>query len=628
MQTSVIKRKQGAGPTRSSAICKASLVGFTIVFSACTSVGPALGPDFEFAEAGDELLVVDCLLPGQVRQLNSTTRFVTSKRPIKTSGQDCANRGGEFTAFDRADYKTALKVWLARGADGDAEAQNYVGEIYEKGLGVEPDYTEAKKWYQRAAKQDFSRAYINLANLYEKGLGVNRDPVLAVNLYRKASGIDWDEIGYASTLIPGEQLQTEIVAQQQKLDKLREEQSQLQANLEATQRQLAQETVAAAEQVNANQADTKNTQEGLATQQPVKLLPPEILIYDPAIAMTRQGPVVLLDAQSEFINVVGKISTPAGLNEAYLNGERLKIDNDGLFFSILPVSQLPDTVKIFAADSQQTSSEFGFTLQSTSPDINPAHRRVAQNAVDPVLGQYHALVIGNSEYNSFPEYPAGAAAALEVKTLLEEKYGFQSKLLLNATRYQVLFAIDQLRSRLKPEDNLLIYFAGRCETDVNQQPAYWLPVDAEPQSNSRWVSNSAVSDLINTIQSKRVMVVSDACYAGTFTTAAISRPALPENTEGYRQWMESMQNVRARTVLASGTAVTGSMAAQPSVFTQTFLEVLRENDRIIDGNSIYVEMLKSMAASGIPELALRGPTYEAIKYAGHEAGEFFFKPVI
>ena len=51
-------------------------------------------------------------------------------------GRDCEIRGGEYTAYDRASYSTALKVWLEPAKAGDAQAQTYVGEIFEKGLGT------------------------------------------------------------------------------------------------------------------------------------------------------------------------------------------------------------------------------------------------------------------------------------------------------------------------------------------------------------------------------------------------------------------------------------------------------------------------------------------------------------
>ena len=52
--------------------------------------------------SAEALLVVDCLFPGQVRTLGTRT-VLTVRRPIKTSAQDCAMRGGAYVASDRAD---------------------------------------------------------------------------------------------------------------------------------------------------------------------------------------------------------------------------------------------------------------------------------------------------------------------------------------------------------------------------------------------------------------------------------------------------------------------------------------------------------------------------------------------
>ena len=52
--------------------------------------------------SAEALFVVDCLLPGQVRKLGKMT-FLTARRPIKTSAQDCEMRGGAYVAYDRAD---------------------------------------------------------------------------------------------------------------------------------------------------------------------------------------------------------------------------------------------------------------------------------------------------------------------------------------------------------------------------------------------------------------------------------------------------------------------------------------------------------------------------------------------
>ena len=51
--------------------------------------------------------------------------------------------------------------------------------MYEKGQGVPQDFTEASKWYRRAAEQGLPEAQVNLGVLYYDGRGVPQDYVLA-----------------------------------------------------------------------------------------------------------------------------------------------------------------------------------------------------------------------------------------------------------------------------------------------------------------------------------------------------------------------------------------------------------------------------------------------------------------
>jgi TPR repeat protein len=146
--------------------------------------------------------IVDCLLPGQVRSLGNTT-YLTSRRPIRTNAADCHIRGGEYVAYDRADYKSALRVWMESANTGDIDAMTNVGEIYERGLGGEPNYAAAIIWYQKVidskgTDQTKSRALFDLGTLYEQGQGVDKDPLKALNLYRRAWGVPDDNLIYTS----------------------------------------------------------------------------------------------------------------------------------------------------------------------------------------------------------------------------------------------------------------------------------------------------------------------------------------------------------------------------------------------------------------------------------------------
>lgn len=141
--------------------------------------------------------IVDCLLPGQVRVLGRRP-YLTARRPARITAGECSARGGEYLAYDRANYRTALQVWLPSANQGDPAAQTVVGEIYEKGLGGSPNYEEAARWYRKAAEQGYSRAQFDLGTLYERGLGVPQDRLEALNWYRRASGLKKDDILFRS----------------------------------------------------------------------------------------------------------------------------------------------------------------------------------------------------------------------------------------------------------------------------------------------------------------------------------------------------------------------------------------------------------------------------------------------
>jgi TPR repeat protein len=85
------------------------------------------------------------------------------------------------------DYTQALR-WYRKAADkGDARAQSDIGWLYENGFGVPGDYSEAMTWYRKAADQGFPAAEVNLGRLYANGLGASRDYYLALVWYLRAA---------------------------------------------------------------------------------------------------------------------------------------------------------------------------------------------------------------------------------------------------------------------------------------------------------------------------------------------------------------------------------------------------------------------------------------------------------
>ena len=71
--------------------------------------------------------------------------------------------------------------------EGDAQAQLELARMYDGGIGVPEDQTEAVRWYRQAAEHGLARAQFNLALKYDNGVGVPRNQSEAVRWYQRAA---------------------------------------------------------------------------------------------------------------------------------------------------------------------------------------------------------------------------------------------------------------------------------------------------------------------------------------------------------------------------------------------------------------------------------------------------------
>lgn len=641
--------------------------------------GPASAPEVasEGTQNADKLMIIDCLLPGQVRKLGAQNTYLTQRRPIKTTASECEIRGGEYVAFDRADFATSLKVWSPLAMQGDAEAQNYLGQIYEKGMGLTPDYKTAAIWYQRAADQGFSPAQINLGHLYEKGLGVTRDPVVALNWYRKASGISDDSIHYASTIEVAKASQEELASLQQEVALQKQQANQYKTQLDSVKQQLSSKEIALAEVKKERDLKQKELQElaetttdspALSTlqlelasydlkvdreerafsalkqnvnglEQKIAAVDtsdvsygslPIIEIIDPPMSITRGVRSASLKPEINQVELVGKVQAPAGLKQFEVNGKAHKPDEYNLFWVDIPVNQSVTPVNIKAVDKKGRKVAFDFSLYSDKSRVSSSPFATEQTSAEGVnLGSYYALVIGNDQYANLPDLSTPVGDAKATASILKEKYGFETNVLINATRYDILYALNELREKLSENDNLLIYYAGHGELDKVNNRGYWLPVDADKNVNANWISNVAITDIVNAMKAKHVMVVADSCYSGTMSKSSLSRPSTQLPVEMQKDWVEAMASVKARTVLTSGGVqpVLDIGGGKHSIFSQAFLEALKSNSGLLEGHALYLDVLKNIRVPLARVNQDQTPQYSPIQHAGHEAGEFLLQSI-
>ncbi len=936
----------------------------------------------------EDFFVVDCLLPGEVRQLGQNFTFMAPRRAIKTDGFDCGIRGGEFTAYDRANYKTALKVWLPQAHEGKAEAQAYVGEIYERGLGVEPDYDLALKWYKKAADQGNSRAQVNIGYLYEKGLGVERSIPTALNMYRKSSGLTGDDLAFASSIeletqkrigvvqkevdslkqdlsesqqeaqllrkhlarsgsqiqasrnklnrtlaalnLTQEQLETaknapagqysqqaliqyqqqlqldqsqannqqkqlkqleqaytkenktltarleaaeqrvgsyqqeieenrqsskalrtklaeneaeleelkkdyeekqsfetttesehqqkisalttqlderesnlerqnqntnglvrkmellvvknkqlesqlqkgavkdtgmqqlaqklelatqNMRSQQQKIDRLNAETSELkkerqrlessqnltvaqqrsqveklsaqlkqreerlenlQANageavqkmeklaqenqsleekfsnrgsvndtaLKSVAQQLAQaarelrvqhQQVAQLEgeknklaadnkklvaiqtnslaqrdeelrqlqnEINKQQRKRRKLQRKLSeaknqnAMQVASNEPPAIELIDPPLSVTRGVLTYKLRSPVSIREITGSAKAPAGLMTFSVNDHIEQIDDAGLFKSKINLGGKRTPVNITLIDRKGSKADLNFVILSMggnsklTPVADTDRSRLIQLAENIDFGGYHALLIGNEKYSHMPSLDTPIDDVREIDKLLREKYNFKTTVLTNANRYSILSALNKLRKKLTEKDNLLIYYAGHGELDEVNKEGQWLPIDAEPESTANWISTDAITDIINTMSVKHVLVVADSCYSGAMTRTSLARLESGMSPDLKHKWLEMMAQAKSRTVFTSGglKPVLDSGSDGHSIFAKAFVDALKKNSDILEGQALYRKVYSEVQNAADRVGFDQAPQYAPIRHTGHESGDFFFVP--
>ena len=745
------------------------VVGLLFVHAAAGAAPETKVASLESRQNPDALLIVDCLLPAQVLQLGTAMSYLAPRRAIKTAASDCAIRGGEYVAFDRASLATALRVWLPQADLGDKVAQTNVGEIYEKGAGTAPDYANAAKWYQKAADQGYARALTNLGFLYEQGLGVPKDPVVALKLYRKAAGIEGtislestspavskeeidalrreldrtrQELETARRLLDEQRLKSsreierllqqkqqatasgnteetrrlesllkereaelekrrqqvaqaertaesyrtklagvegESVALRQELDQARRQLAQSQAQIEekkkaaseAEKRLEAMRAEVARQKQSGPQADPaplkaieaelERRNAELARQKQdiarlesevsgyrtkvasletkpepartiVAVAPPSIQIIDPQIVVTRDTTMVKVRSGLRTRDIVGRVISPAGLLSLTANDVAQTVDANGMFKTNVDLAAGRTRVAMLAVDRQGRSARLEFFLEEDSITTTPGRPAVAVAPRIPSLnvGNFYALVIGNAKYEKLQKLNTPETDVSDIAPILQNRYGFKVKLLLNATRYEMLTELNKLRDTLTEKDNLLIYYAGHGELDRANGTANWLPIDAEPSSNANWISSSNLTEILNAMAAKHILVVADSCYSGALTRSSIGQLETGLTDEQRLNWLKQIAEARSRTALTSGglKPVLDSGGGKNSIFAAIFIDILSQNQDVLEGMRLYREISARVVDIALRQRFEQRPEYGAIRFAGGESGDFLFVPKI
>jgi hypothetical protein len=760
----------------------------------------------------DRMMVVDCLLPGRINKVGGSLTYLSRRHAIKTVASECEIRGGEYVAYDRANFSTSLQVWLPQANDGDAQAQVYVGEIYEKGLGTDPDYAKAAAWYQKAADQGFVRGMSDLAYLYEQGRGVPKDPVKALNLYRRSAGLSGDDLTFTLEVTQAKQQATSQIdtltqqldaaneqaeALRQELQKTQDdararsealrtaqtESRRLRGRLEALKAQTApsaadqaqitrlqdalrasEAQVAAAQQetqalqaandvktaelgerikraadedqvlraqLGGHVADAQQTHADLAAArariesmnrqieqlqerlgaeratlvQEQAALGQRATAHDDELSRLRQA---LADRESRLAQqqaLLSAVQSQRGsaesevarlkLHESELQKEQGQqhLDNDTLHAQIASLQerllqsqqQLLSATAAEQADRAQAQAEReqlakAQEANSASQQIEvkdltarladreaklldqqthiaalEAQGRAYQDdittlknigtrgapalaagakvervpliaAKDLNLGAFHALIIGNDEYQFMPKLQSAVNDARAVDRVLREHYGFKTRMLLNASRADILSALNDYRQSLGERDSFLIYYAGHGELNERSLLGYWLPVNAKRDDTTEWISDRMITDQIGLMPARHIMVIADSCYSGAMTRSSGVRLTA---ASGETTAIKRLALLTSRTVLTSGgqEPVLDGGAGSNSIFAHALIDALSNNQGVLQGGALWSQVFDPVRRGAARFKVDQSPRYSELADAGHLNGDFLLIPL-
>jgi hypothetical protein len=271
---------------------------------------------------------------------------------------------------------------------------------------------------------------------------------------------------------------------------------------------------------------------------------------------------------------------------------------------------------------------YGLTNKAYSQSRGVAVEPAAPHASVPFhKGTYRALLIGNNSYSDnqgvWPPLKTAVSDARAIRNILRQQYGFTDvQILENATRRDVLFALQDLSRRVMAKDNVLLYYAGHGFMDMDTNKGYWVPTDAQGRDHTTYLRNSTIRDELTVIASraKHTLLISDSCFSGSLLRRG-TRGIVPEaNTERYYQKVAAKKSVQI--ITAGGMEYVDDDYKQSghSPFTYFLLNELKHNDKKLLTVSELSTNVEKAVANNVDQV----PESGVLQGAGDELGEFIF----
>lgn len=233
------------------------------------------------------------------------------------------------------------------------------------------------------------------------------------------------------------------------------------------------------------------------------------------------------------------------------------------------------------------------------------------------VGRRFAVLVGNNAYAApIPPLETPIDDVSAIAKVLQTRFGFETRVVKDAGKAKLIEALNGIAAEAKPEDAVLLMYAGHGYLMEDVKMGYWIPVDASVKTAQGWISNSDISKLLSAIRARQLMLISDSCYSGSLTKEQ-------KLTQGKEMKAEDILKQRSVLVFSSGAdePVSDEGKDGHSIFAWNLIKSLEATGSITPGAKIW-----STVRTGVTKEYPQQPQYGAVVSAGHsEGGDFLFQ---